>query len=329
MGEPNTYLTGASADAGIVVGVFGHFGPVWRWTAATGVVTIGGTGFQAKISRDGKTIVSNAEDTSGIASAAIWQGGTSWKMLGGVPGGQEIDGQLTTAYSVSGDGSIIVGLAWVAGSRAHAFRWDAQNGMIDLGTLQGTDSRANVVSADGNVILGWDANPQNLPMYLHDYWRGAMWWQGLERLLHPFGWISQVYDTNFNGTVWVGYGHPAAPRHAYRMASWGSIDDLGALVRGLTPQRREEEDQSIATAVSDDGNVVAGESGYKPPRDAFIWTPQTKMVKLSDYAASLGIQGMQGWLLLGVSFVSPDGKILAGVGRNPRRLIEGYVLKLP
>lgn len=59
-------------------------------------------------------------------------------------------------------------------------------------------------------------------------------------------------------------------------------DDLGALVCGLTPQRQKEEDRSIATAVSDDSKVVAGESGFKPPRDAFIWTPQIKMVKLSD-----------------------------------------------
>jgi hypothetical protein len=50
-------------------------------------------------------------------------------------------------------------------------------------------------------------------------------------------------------------------------------------------------------------------------------------MKLSDYAASLGVQGMQNWTLPGVSFVSPDGKILAGTGLNPRRLIEGFVLK--
>ena len=48
-----------------------------------------------------------------------------------------------------------------------------------------------------------------------------------------------------------------------------------------------------------------------------------------DYAAFIdpGVQGMQNWTLPGVSFVSPDGKILAGTGLNPRRLIEGFVLK--
>ncbi len=103
-----------------------------------------------------------------------------------------------------------------------------------------------------------------------------------------------------------------------------------ALARGRTPRLKREEDQSSSIAISDDGRVVAGERGYEPPTDAaFLWTPQTKMVKLSDYAASLGIQGMDRWQFTGVSFVSPDGKILAGTGINPRRLIEGFILKLP
>ncbi len=165
IGVPYTYLSDASADASIVVGTFGNYGPAWRWTASTGVVNIGGVGFKAAISRDGKTIVSNAKDASGVSSAAIWQDGVNWKTLGGVPGGEAIDNNLSTAYSVSADGSVVVGLAWVANARAHGFRWDAHNGMVDLGSLQGRDSRANIVSADGNIVFGWDANPEAISPY--------------------------------------------------------------------------------------------------------------------------------------------------------------------
>ena len=52
-----------------------------------------------------------------------------------------------------------MGLAWVTSGKAHGFRWDAQRGMTDLGSLQKMSSRVNAVSADGNVIVGWDDNP--------------------------------------------------------------------------------------------------------------------------------------------------------------------------
>jgi probable HAF family extracellular repeat protein len=329
MGAPNTWITDMSADGTIIVGTFSNYGPAWRWTAQTGIVNIGGDGFQAKISRDGKTIVSNAEDANGISSAAIWIQEKQWKTLGGVAGAQPIDGNLSTAYSVSGDGSIVVGLAWVEGAAAHAFRWDAKTGMVDLGSLQGRNSRANVISSDGNVILGWDDNLPALALSPYDVWRGVMWWQGTERLLHPYGWVGQVEATNFNGTVFVGECSPTAARHAYRMDVWGRIDDLGALPRGVLPDRQEQEDMSIAGAVSDDGFVIGGQSGYKPPTDAFLWTPVTGMVKLSEFALRLGITGLDGWTLIGVSYIAPDGKRVAGTGINPDGQMEGYVITLP
>ena len=107
--------------------------------------------------------------------------------------------------------------------------------------------------------------------------RGAAWWQGLERLLNPFGWIGQAEGTNSSRAVIVGRGHPSAYRHAYRFT--GHCEEFGALSRGLTPDEKVFEDTSIADAVSDDGNVVIDSSGWAPPLDAFIWSPSTKMVR--------------------------------------------------
>ncbi len=318
LGKPETYLSGISADGSIAVGVRSNFGPVFRWTATEGVVDIGATGFTAAISCDGKTIVSDAKDFQGVSSAAVWQGGTSWKLLGGVPGGRPSDRSLSTAHGVSADGSVIVGLAWVTSGKAHGFRWDAHNGMVDLGSLQNDSSRVNAVSADGNVIVGWDANPWPSDYY---YWRGAVWWQGLERLLNPFGWIGQAEGTNENGSVIVGRGHPSAYRHAYRFTAWdGHFEELGALPRGLTTDQSDQEDTSIAYAVSDDGNVVVGSSGWMPPLDAFVWTAETKMVKLATYLAGRGVTGLGGWRL---------GKIIAGTGINPAGFAEGWIATLP
>jgi probable HAF family extracellular repeat protein len=290
-------------------------------------VDIGSVSQQAKISRDGKVIVGDAKDNQGITTAAIWQGGTNWKTLGGVPNGRVQDKTLSSAWDVSGDGSVIVGLAWVQPTGSHGFRWDARNGMVDLGSLQKQSSRASIVSADGNVVAGWDANPDQSGAYY--YWRGSIWWQGLQRLMNPFGWIGQAEGINDCGSVIVGRGQPSASDHAYRYTAWdGRIEDLGSIPRGFLPNTQDKEDQSIAFGVSDDGGVVVGSSGWQPPTDAFIWTEATKMVKVSEFLMKKGVIGLEGWTLVVANSVSPDGKIIAGTGVNPRGLVEGWVANL-
>jgi probable HAF family extracellular repeat protein len=228
---------------------------------------------------------------------------------------------MSTAYSVSADGSVSVGPAWYMVSYAHPFRWDAKNGMVDLGALQGKSSRANAVSANGNVIAGWDQDPYPTT---YDPWRGAIWWQGLGRLLQPFGWIGLAVGTNDCGSVIVGIGHPANMRHAFCYTAWdGRIEDLGALERGITESQKQQEDTSNAIAVSDDGNVVVGTSGWKPPLDAVIRTSETKMVKLSDYLTSKGVTGFDRLLLLGAAALTPDRKTITGTGMKPEGLLEG------
>jgi uncharacterized membrane protein len=324
LGAINTYVGGISGDGSVVVGSrTPQGGPLFRWTAAEGVVNIGGFGQLARISRDGRTIVSTAKGPDGVVSAAIWQGGTSWRVLGGLPGQKPLDNKLSTAYSVSGDGSIIVGLLYT--SPAHAFRWDAVNGMVDLGSIHGRNSRANWISADGHVIVGWDEDPTQQTGLFYDVWRGAIWWSGIESLIHPFGWIGPAEATNGSGSIIVGRGHPAAPRHAYMYTAWnGQVEDLGALDRGLTPGAQRENDTSGAFAVSDDPSIVVGESGLTPPA-AFIWTPQEGMVSLLDYLKERGATGLDRWWLLGAGSIAPDGKTVAGTGINPDGDVEGWV----
>jgi len=118
-------------------------------------------------------------------------------------------------------------------------------------------------------------------------------------------------------------------RHAYRFTSWdGHAEQLGAIPRGRGPNEQEQEDTSTAIAVSDDGSVVVGISGRTPPTDAFIWTPETKIVRLTDYLTTKGVTGFTGWTLVNAVAVSPDGKIISGTGINPAGLAEGWIAKL-
>jgi hypothetical protein len=41
------------------------------------------------------------------------------------------------------------------------------------------------------------------------------------------------------------------------------------------------------------------------------------MVRLTDWLTSQGITAHQGWRLLATTYVSPDGKFIAGIGFKP------------
>jgi probable HAF family extracellular repeat protein len=326
-----------SADGTVVVGLLATYGPAFRWTAGTGVVDIGSISTKVAISRDGRTIVGKARAADRLAYASIWQSGKQWMALPPPEGWRDQDGTVTGAYDVSADGSVIVGLAYLTRERVEAFRYHVSTGTVTLGTLTGGYTRASAVSGDGRVVAGWDdlkGKGAGLGR-----WFGTVWWEGSERLLHPFNAIGQVEGANDVGSILVGRGHPLNFLHAFRYTSWdGHVEDLGAIKRtsggdgvGNPIVGAEDlEDSSIALAVSDDGNVVVGTSGWEPPTDAFIWTPQTKILKLGDYLTSKGITGHENWRLMTAVAVSPNGKIIAGSGiNNANQRVEGYVVRIP
>ena len=175
LGSPNTHVWDMSGDGSVIVGFRSNQGPVFRWTAAGGAVDIGGSDYLVRISRDGKTIVCQASDSQGLKSTAIWQGGTNWKTLGGLSGAS-VDATVSQPYGISGDGSVIVRLAYRADRVPRAFRWDAGTGMVDLGSQDNLQTRANAISVLGNVIGGWDAaGGGGGTLGPHNYWMGALW----------------------------------------------------------------------------------------------------------------------------------------------------------
>jgi uncharacterized membrane protein len=332
--EPSSRATGVSGDGNIVVGSYDVGGGAWRWTQSEGVQRLGGDApfvAQAAISRDGRTIVYSHRNSQGLITAAIWEGGQNWRTLGtvpgGVPGGND-NRELSTAFSVSGDGSVIVGLAWVAGGST-GFRWDANTGMAALSRLKNRSARASIISSDGHVIAGWDTLQD--PGAYSQSRAGVMWWDGLERLLHPFSWVGEVLASNSSGTVLAGRGAPseAGYGHAVRWLAYGDgrFEDLGVAAFTSNPIRQNNPDVSTALAISEDGNTVVGTSGVGPPL-AMIWTPETKMQYLGDFLRNRGITGFDGWILLECTGVSTDGKTIVGSGFDPQGVQRAIVIKL-
>lgn len=111
------------------------------WTAASGIQPLptnasgdGAAGFA--INADGSVIVGYVG-----SGASMWRNGT-FHDLGLLPGGT-----FATAYSVSGDGKVVAGLADDANGDTTAFIWSAATGMMDLQTF---------LADKGVATDGWD-----------------------------------------------------------------------------------------------------------------------------------------------------------------------------
>jgi probable HAF family extracellular repeat protein len=265
-----------------------------------------------------------------------------------VPGGVPQELVLSQSFGVSGDGSVVVGIAYLPssqqfGSQFHGFRWQASTGMVDLGALQqggGTDARA--ISADGNTIVGYERPaPKGTDLFLPSASgsSGAIFWRGLERFLHAFGRAGEAYATNFNGTVIVGRAHPLGGSYlpggkflpgvtTYLYTAWdGHFEDLGAVLMQLPGVGSNFDYTSTPTAVSDDGQVVGGTTGFSNPLP-YLWTRATGMMLLSDYLTANGVTAHRVWKLTDFSYVSPDGKRLAGTGLSPQGP-QSWIVTLP
>jgi probable HAF family extracellular repeat protein len=310
LGPIDANVLSMSADGSVLVGVNIFGGATFRWSPRRGTQDLGAASGEISISRDGSTIVADASATRHM-TAAVWRGGTHWRSLGGYAGSHGCP-DLSNAFAVSNDGSVVVGLGW-NDCKATGFRWDAANGMVSLGSLDGYASRANDVSADGSVIVGWDDAADGSR-------RGARWVNGVESLLSTGGvFLGGAEAVTADGSVLVGGNAGPQGNQAYR---W--TEDKGSELLGKLPGGGGLAG-ATAFATTDNGKVVVGASGAAK-RDAFVWTKATGMFKLQDYLVGLGVTGLDGWRLDTALAISADGTKIAGWGINPDGHVQSWLV---
>src|ERR1035438_3972349 len=118
----NYNTTGVSGDGSVVVGTSGedtsygnNFYYAFRWTAGSGMVSVGGLpgyndSLAAGVSADGSVIVGRSDpDYLSVGQAFRWTAGSGMVGLGYLPGGT-----YSLAAGVSADGSVIVGTSYPA-----------------------------------------------------------------------------------------------------------------------------------------------------------------------------------------------------------------------
>jgi probable HAF family extracellular repeat protein len=313
--------TGVSADGSVVVGITAN-GTAFRWTEAGGYVAIGGgTGSAPSVSADGQTITSNALDSEGRTNPAIWLGGTDWQTLGGISFCSDGNGTYGTSFGVSGDGSIVVGLGYENGcNTGRGFSWQESTGMVNLGTLvPNRPSRANDISDDGQVIVGWN-----------DLATGARvavkWVDGVEQfILQGTNNNGEALTANRDGSIIAG-----------RFCNFGSGGDAwiwdeatGDVTCVGLPSGGGLGENNAIWDTSDDGRVMGGWFHDNPAfRESVVYFDR-QPVHLENHLAAYGFPALSTWASSGaVLAVSANRRVLAGWGRNAVGQFQGYIVKL-
>jgi hypothetical protein len=311
--------TSMSDDASIVVGT-GIFGvPNLYYTEAHGASIIGEGCFSGlpAISGDGRTVLACERGAQGFWNAAKWLGGRNWLDLGTVAGGVPCDFFLSGAYGVNRDGSLGVGLLYLATlCKANAGTWDLVNGgpptLLPALFGETTYTRANAVNADGSVIVGWQDQ-------LTGERTAAKWVNGVEELIltQDGDFNGEALAVNANGGAIVGTNYGYGGHQAW---IWRDGE-------GVSPIGRNAGDW-VAVDVTDDGRVVVGFVRRRSTSDAFIWGKGSGAASLITYITNRGAVVPAGWTLNVASLISADGNTIYGWGINPDGLIEMYKVVL-
>jgi probable HAF family extracellular repeat protein len=226
-----------SADGRVVVGVGSSAdgGEAFRWTTATGLVSIGDLpggilGDSARgTSSDGSVIVGSGVSEKGF-EGFYWSAPTGMVGLGDLPGG----GFFSEAHDVSADGSIVVGRS-VANSGlfpSRAFRWTAAGGMIALPDIPGIGPPdiAQGISGDGNVIVGAAISGDSAVAFAWDEAHGS---RSVAQLLQEQGVdlggfeLGNATAASYDGLTVVGIGIPQ-DRNSFQ--AWIAHFDEGTFV---------------------------------------------------------------------------------------------------
>lgn len=130
----------------------------------TGTIATGQDTVQA-ISDDGQIILGDIPGgiDGNTSEAGFWTAELGWTSIGYLPNAGQCPSR-SSAYELSADGSVAVGLSW-DGCSGRAFRWTEETGMQELENLANGGNRASVVSGDGSVIAGFAQGFTRTPAY--------------------------------------------------------------------------------------------------------------------------------------------------------------------
>lgn len=193
------------------------------------------------------------------------------------------NGSLSSAWSVSADGSALAGWGTSSG-RYEGYRWTPQTGLVSVGHLPGPGftTEAFAISGDGLVVGGLSVGTKGPEAFR---WTADTGIVGLGDLPGGDYW-SAVQGASFDGSVLVGTSRSGAAHflEAFRWTEADGMVPLGDLPGGNY--------FSQGLGISADGQVIVGYSQTATMDVAFRWTPNEGMVALGDISShALAVSG--------------------------------------
>jgi probable HAF family extracellular repeat protein len=206
-------------------------------------------------------------------------------------------------HGVNASGRAVGASGYPHGAETHAFFWQRQGGMRDLGTLPGGDYSVAFAINDSGVVVGTSNTSTSMHAFTWTFSQGlqdlgtlpganasaafsinnqgqiagssgahaALWTNGnIQDLGTLGGATSEAHDVNNLGVV-VGVSDTSSGPHAFLWQN-GAMQDLGVL-SGDTSSRADH--------INDSGTVVGASEGSGGVR-AFVWTSSTGMRALSE-----------------------------------------------
>lgn len=326
-----------SADGSVIVGnQYGSY-ETFRWTQETGAVLLGrgtvaaigvGAGIP-RVSNDGNHISATILSDDGTqAVPGIWSSGV-WTECSPLPADNvALDNSTGSSWAISGDGQVVVGLYWrlgQPGGSAYPFAWSAATGGVRLGPTgeEIGSARVNGTNYDGSVSAGWREK-------FDGTWQPTVWENGVETLLDPTLGFCEAFNVNHDGTIVVGqtWNNGFMRREAcfWTKTPGGWVRTIIGSLPGTGPA------SVSAEACSADGSVIVGINNFFDPfpSTGFIWTQETGMVDVEDLLADNGITVDPFFDILGLSDITPDGRVMIGYGRYTDTLdFQTFRITLP
>ncbi len=342
LGGTGTYssATAMTPDGSVIVGysdtATNSAYRAFRWTGGTmtdlGVLGTGTYSYAQFVSTDGSVVVGQSATVgSNNEHAFRWTGGimTDLGVLGtGTYSQAEAmtpDGSVVVGYSTTGSGMIerLVapgggGAAAIDTSVTHPFRWSGGT-MSDLGTLGGTNASAQLVSADGSVVVGYSAAASNT--VTHSFrWTSAGGMVSMNTRTDALAASSSFpYAMNSTGTVVVGAVRAGRFRELTAPGS-GGPSEISALTGAAFRWTQAAGLQTVeewltaagvtvaptfhtgaATGVSEDGAVIVGQTSDNQPfiaRGSGLVTLAQLQEAMATAGSTLNFGADAGWTIL-------------------------------
>ena len=312
------FNTGVSGDGKRAVG----YTPagIYYWTPDTGVIYTGGlppgngVGGRPRLSEDGTRMCGAYLDVDGKANASLFTfADFTWTLSPNM--GANCDITRTSAWEISRDGTVIVGLGYhQTQCNVRPSRWKVGDpATLPLFTWFGWNARINGCNTNGTIMTGWQAQADGR-------WMACMWkpsgtsWSQV-RFLTPAGQLlpGEGQCMSDDGSRVFGSGWFGSKREPFMWTQAG-----GAVSLGASPLTNYNDGFGIGCTRAGDKVCCFFRPGGTPLAvgEGYMWIEGRGYVPLEQYAAEHGVTIPEGFRLAMPLDMSPDGLAIAGNARS-------------